>query len=131
MECACYFDVLLQVLNPRLSEVPNMSIGPTSAITASVAGAPLAQTHGAHAARASHDVSAQQLQIQSNQRAETAEGVGATDGEDNQTSDRDADGRRLWEVTAKARRNAAQEEAPPTLSKDATGEAGHALDLSG
>jgi hypothetical protein len=109
-----------------------MSIGPTSSIAASVAGAPLAQTHAAHTARAGHDAAAQQLQAQNKLLTEKAEGVGATDGEDNETSDRDADGRRLWEAAAKTRRKASQEDAPPPpLSKDTTGEAGQTLDLSG
>ncbi len=109
-----------------------MSIGPMSSIAASIAGSPLAQTHGPNTARASHDVNVQQLQAQNELKAETAEGVGATDGENNETSDRDADGRRLWEIAPKARRKTSEEDSPPPpLSKDATGEAGQMLDLSG
>ena len=111
-----------------------MSIGPINSITASIAGAGHAHTHGADSARANHELAAQQLRAASLTRAATAEGVGATDGEDNEASDRDADGRRLWEVTPTAHRKSPTEESPepPTpVSKDATGESGHSLDLSG
>jgi hypothetical protein len=108
-----------------------MSIGPMNSIAASVAGAPLAQSHASHSGRVSQDVSAQQLQALNAEHAEQAEGVGTTDGEDTETSDRDADGRRLWEAPPKTGRKSAGLEPRQQLSKDVTGEAGQTLDLSG
>lgn len=75
----------------------------------------------------------------SDQKAQRAEGLGATDA-DKETSDRDADGRRLWERTQESTDEAVQEEAStdeenadgsPRQSKDATGESGGLLDLTG
>jgi hypothetical protein len=64
--------------------------------------------------------------------AESAAGIGET-GEDSEVSDRDADGRRLWEEQLG---NASADgpeptEHPEALSKDATGDRGNQLDLSG
>src|SRR5262245_19039976 len=70
------------------------------------------------------------------QRAENAAGIGQTE-EDSQTSERDADGRRLWEKPAHPKKpdRAAATSAPPDpashLSKDPTGSCGNQLDLLG
>ena len=109
-----------------------MSIGPTG-ITGSLAGSPLSQAKGTDADRAQQDTSNQARQVQSEQNAENASGIGETE-EDEQTSERDADGRRLWEKPT-------SEEEPDTTtadpsteapqSRDATGQRGTQLDLSG
>jgi len=112
-----------------------MSVGPLGGIGGSAAGSPLAQTKGSDVERAEQDASAQQRRVQLDQKADSAAGIGETDGEDHQTGERDADGRRLWEETTQGR--SAEEEANPAdappsqQSRDATGQAGNLLDLSG
>jgi hypothetical protein len=111
-----------------------MSIGPMSGFVgaAGAAGAPLAQTKGADVDRAPQDTAAAELQIQGEQRAETAAGIGETDGQDHQTAERDADGRRLWERAAKpAQPEDAEKTAEDLHGKDPTGASGNLLDLSG
>lgn len=110
-----------------------MSIGPLNPVAASIVGTPSAHTAGAESARALHEAANQQVQAHNNVRAENAAGVGATDGEDNQASDRDADGRRLWERPATRRHAPAAGDATSQtpLSRDPSGESGQTLDLSG
>lgn len=63
--------------------------------------------------------------------AEQAAGIGETK-EESESSDRDADGRRIWEIHEKAKQDAAETEAvPPPKAKDPTGAAGGSLDLTG
>jgi hypothetical protein len=65
--------------------------------------------------------------------AEAASGIGQTE-EDSQAAERDADGRRLWERSAKPPAGEAKPEAPADsqpLAKDPSGEAGGAVDLLG
>ncbi|MCA9247524.1 MAG: hypothetical protein KDA42_10425 [Planctomycetales bacterium] len=112
-----------------------MSVGPSSGILGSAAGAPLAQTKGNETTRASQQGSAQQRQLQNEKAADDAAGVGQTQ-EDQGASERDADGRRLWEraperhdaETHPEETESAHE--PPKVS-DPKGEAGGQLDLSG
>lgn len=112
-----------------------MSIGPLGGLIASVAGAPLAQTKGSEVERAQRDMAAHDRQVRGELKAEAAAGIGETDGQDHETGERDADGRRLWEKPAAAN-NA---EAPPddattaaaTRAKDPSGQSGSQLDLSG
>jgi hypothetical protein len=110
-----------------------MSIGPTFA--PAVAGGALAQAHAAQAERG-REAAERQIQATFAASAEQAAGVGATDGEEHQTSDRDADGRRLWEAPAigrspkKAGDSTAEANSPP-VANDPTGALGHGLDLSG
>ena len=112
-----------------------MSVGPMGGIAGSVAGSPLAQTQGAEPERARQDSAAQQRRIESDQKAEAAAGIGETDGEDHETAERDADGRRPWEIPPEAENaETADEHAGPgkaPRSKDATGHSGNLLDLSG
>lgn len=111
-----------------------MSVGPLGGIAGSVAGSPLAQAKGSDVERAQQDAANQTRRTQSNQKAESAAGIGETDGEDHQTADRDADGRRLWEAPPEATsdeaaaQNGHSEQAP---AKDASGQRGNLLDLSG
>jgi hypothetical protein len=80
-------------------------------------------------------VAAQQRQVDSGQRAQDAAGIGETDGEDHESEDRDADGRRLWEDSHAAEKGqggeADSEPGHAPRSKDATGNSGNLLDLSG
>ena len=112
-----------------------MSVGPTGSVAGSVAGSPLAQTKGSEPERAHQDAVAQQRRIESDQKADAAAGVGETDGEDHETGERDADGRRPWEQPPPAGQADVTEEQPDGTarrrSKDATGQSGNLLDLSG
>ncbi len=111
-----------------------MSVGPLGGIAGSVAGSPLAQSKGSDVERAQQDAANQTRRNQANQKAENAAGIGEADGEDHETADRDADGRRLWEAPPDAASDDAtaqegrSEKAPP---KDASGQRGNLLDLSG
>ena len=111
-----------------------MSVGPTGGIAGSVAGSPLAQSKSSDVERTGQDVANQQRRIQADQKAESAAGIGQTDGEDHETAERDADGRRLWEETAggKTEQEAAHDEGDSERqSKDASGLSGNLFDLSG
>ena len=70
-----------------------MSMGPLGA-----AGSPYAQRHGPDADRNIQETKDQRRRVQTDEKAELASGVGQTDGEDQFTSERDADGRRPWEA---------------------------------
>ena|SRR5436190_16055443 len=96
-------------------------------------GAILAQP-AADTDRAGHDSGAQQSQLHSDLKAEQVAGIGQTDGEDHETEDRDADGRRPWELPPKKKPAEDAVAAPadlPLHSKDASGERGNSLDLTG
>jgi hypothetical protein len=111
-----------------------MSIGSLGFVGVGAA-TPLAQSKGADVDRAAEEVSAQQGQNINEQKAEQAAGVGQADGEDHETEDRDADGRRLWELPAKKKSAAAAAsaivEAEPPHSRDPSGNCGTTLDLLG
>jgi hypothetical protein len=110
-----------------------MSLLPLGGIVNSAAGVPLSQTSGSETERTQRDVGVQQRQVEGNDRTEQAAGIGTTE-EDQETSERDADGRRLWEAAAEKKKEAAPGEAAanePRLSKDATGLSGNNLDLTG
>ena len=110
-----------------------MSVGPMG-MAGSVAGG-LPQIRNADAGRAEKESSDQTRQATSDRQAEAAAGVGET-AQDEKASDRDADGRRLWEAMPQqadepddAKEDAKPEETP--RSKDPTGTSGGQLDLSG
>ena len=110
-----------------------MSVGPLGMI-GSAAGTPLSQTKGSDADKAQHDAANQARESTAARQAERASGIGQTE-HDEQASDRDADGRRVWEIGGKkpqeesADEQSAGETAPQ--SKDPTGRSGSQLDLSG
>ena len=112
-----------------------MSVGPTGGVSASLAGSPLAQTQGSETERVRQDSGTQQRRVESDQKAESAAGIGETDGEDHETAERDADGRRLWEPPPEGTQPEGTEDdagsPPPRQSKDAAGVSGNLLDLSG
>ena len=113
-----------------------MSVGPVGAVVGSAAGTSLSQTAGAETERAQRDTAAQHRQIDGNERSERASGIGQTE-EDQESSERDADGRRLWEGPAKRGKDAKEEPtaddalATSKQSKDPTGQSGTKLDLTG
>jgi len=111
-----------------------MSVGPLGGIAGSVAGTPLAQTKGSEIERAQQDLKNQQRRVQNNLRAENAAGIGEADGEDHETAERDADGRRSWEESPgqpDSRQPGAESDAARQRAKDAAGKTGNLLDLSG
>lgn len=111
-----------------------MSVGPMGMI-GSAAGSPLAQSQGADVNRAQQETAGQARQTQMSEKAEQAAGVGQTE-QDEETNDRDADGRRPWEIGPRpAPESQAEAEPPPTPSscpgKDPAGVTGRQLDLRG
>lgn len=111
-----------------------MSIGPMGFVS-SVAGSSLAQTKGSELERTGMEVAGHERQQDVGRKAENAQGIGATDGEEHQTAERDADGRRLWEAPLGEKKSAAGELASPQAdehrAKDPSGESGGQLDLLG
>jgi hypothetical protein len=109
-----------------------MSIGSLPAVVASAAGTSLAQSK-AETERTNVDIGAQQRHAFSALKAESAAGIGETDGQDHEAAERDADGRRLWEAPPEGKKNPNAEDSVPTPphSRDATGQSGNLLDLSG
>ena len=110
-----------------------MSVGPFSGILGSAAGAPVPQSSSNDSERTG-ETRAQERKADSEKQAEEASGIGQTS-EDQQSSDRDADGRRLWEGDP---RDASQQAEEPENSstdnprpKDPTGNRGGELDITG
>jgi len=109
-----------------------MSVGPLGGILASAAGTSAAQAKGSETERVSQDSMVQQRQVRAEFRADAAAGIGQTDGEDHQASERDADGRSPWKRPEPTGGSTdIPSSARPPASKDATGESGTQLDLSG
>jgi hypothetical protein len=109
-----------------------MNIGATTGALTSAAGAPLSQTAGAEAERTQKDSSVQQRITDAQAMSEKASGIGQTE-QDSEASERDADGRRLWEDTGKKKKEDASAEQSETQrqAKDASGMSGNSLDLTG
>ena len=111
-----------------------MSVGPLGGFGGGVAGSPLQQAQGSEVERAGQDAASQQRRVQTDQKAESAAGIGEADGDDHETEQRDADGHRLWEEAPEPEGEQAEADdtpLPPQQSKDAAGESGNLLDLSG
>jgi hypothetical protein len=103
-------------------------------VSNSAAGTSLAQTKGSDIQRGQQDSSVQQRRVFGEVRADSAAGIGETDGQDHQTADRDADGRRIWEKPTKAQAGGAAADDAAEIaqpSKDPNGQSGGQLDLSG
>jgi hypothetical protein len=114
-----------------------MTMVPLGGLMSSAAGAPLSQSAGSETERAQKEALAHNRQVDATDKAERAAGIGQTE-EDQESSERDADGRRLWEAPDKASKaNKPQDETatgaagPARQSKDATGQSGTQLDLTG
>lgn len=112
-----------------------MSMGPLGMI-GSAAGAPAAQSHGSDVQRTQQDVAGQTRAAQMDQKAEQASGVGQTE-QHEQANERDADGRRPWELGGRPAVDDAEATGEPSGStgplkaKDPSGLAGRHLDLQG
>jgi hypothetical protein len=110
-----------------------MTMVPLGGIISSAAGAPISQSAGSETERLQKDAIAQHRQIDADRQAERAAGIGQTE-QDQESSERDADGRRLWETPSEAAKDKkVAEVAGVTVrqSKDATGQSGTQLDLTG
>ncbi|MCA9099815.1 MAG: hypothetical protein R3C10_17145 [Pirellulales bacterium] len=112
-----------------------MSVGPSSGPAASAAGSPLAQAKGNDVERSQQTAAAKARQLKASEAAENAAGIGETDTDDDRANDRDADGRRIFEVDEPTDNvGASDSEAlahEPPLSRDASGDRGGELDVSG
>ena len=109
-----------------------MSIGSLGVI-GSVTTGQLQQARSADADKAAQDARDHGNHVDSAQKAEDAAGIGKTN-EDEGASDRDADGRRLWEQIQHGEDKSdspTEEPTAPPLSMDPTGQAGGNLDLTG
>jgi|WetSurMetagenome_2_1015567.scaffolds.fasta_scaffold1624812_1 hypothetical protein len=104
-----------------------MNIGPLDGTSVGAAGSPLAQAKGSEVERAHEQLAARARQVYHGRKAAAASGVGEPDGEDHETTDRDADGRRAWERSPGGD-GAAPEPGP---SRDPSRLSGRLLDLSG
>src|SRR5688500_13754683 len=102
-----------------------MNLPPIPPILIGAAGAPLAQTKGAELERAQQETAQQQRQVQTDAKAELAAGIGTTEEQSGPEGDRDADGRRPWELTSAAKgKQKPNDPAPPVerQSRDASGQ---------
>jgi hypothetical protein len=103
-------------------------------IFGSIAATPAAQ-RGADSERVERDTSRQLGDVNNDLQAEKAAGIGETDGDEHGANERDADGRRPWEIGPRDKNRTTQPEtaAVPTnrQSKDLTGTTGIELDLTG
>jgi len=111
-----------------------MSVGPMGGVSNSAAGTSLAQTKGSDVQRNQQDTGVQQRRVFGETRADAAAGVGETDGQDHETAERDADGRRILEKPARPKPGDEPADETPDdapRSKDLSGLSGNQLDLSG
>ncbi len=109
-----------------------MSVGPLG-VFGSVAASPLAQ-RASDADRVQHDTAREQAESKNDLKAERAAGIDETDGQEHSPNERDADGRRPWEIAARDKKPVATDEAaspPNRQSRDITGTTGTQLDLTG
>jgi hypothetical protein len=111
-----------------------MTMVPLGGMLASAAGTALSQTSGSETERAQKESLSEQRITETDQHAERSAGIGQTE-QDQATSDRDADGRRLWEKppgdSTKSDTEEAESELQSRQSKDPTGQSGTRLDLTG
>jgi hypothetical protein len=106
-----------------------MSIG-SLGIVGSLAGTPSPQ-RASETERVERETVDKARESDAADRAESAAGIGEAEG-DSQASERDADGRRLWEMPALPTDESPQDLAlPASGSKDPTGQTGVNLDLLG
>ncbi len=111
-----------------------MTMVPLGGLLSSAAGTALSQSAGSETDRAK-DSLFQSRTADVAEHAERSAGIGQTD-KDQESSERDADGRRLWEAPVNGKKTAAGAAAPGVPlevrpSKDASGQSGTKLDLMG
>jgi hypothetical protein len=108
-----------------------MSIG-SLGIVGGLAGTAVPQ-RAAEAERVQRETTEQGRAAEAGEKAENAAGIGQTE-EDSQASERDADGRRLWEKQDGPKKKPAElvdSESRVPVAKDPTGTCGGELDLVG
>jgi len=107
-----------------------MSIG-SLGIVGGLAGTPLPQ-RAVEAEKTQRETIEQARAAQASEQAENAAGIGQTE-EDSQTSERDADGRRLWEEQRRAKTPPEQTggDVRSAPAKDPSGNCGGILDVVG
>jgi len=106
-----------------------MSVGPLGPIISAIAGTPLAQ--GKNETDANQGVrESQERRVAADRQAEAAAGIGETDGENHETEERDADGRRPWELPPVSGKTDETED-PTKKPADPHGELGRLIDLTG
>jgi type II secretory pathway pseudopilin PulG len=108
-----------------------VSIG-SLGIVGGLAGTALPQ-RAAETDRVQRETVEQTRATEANEQAENAAGIGQTE-EDSQTSERDADGRRMWEEPQRPTKHVSAEQAMEPhapLAKDPSGDCGGQLDLVG
>jgi hypothetical protein len=109
-----------------------MNLPPIPPVIVGAAGVPLAQSKGAEVERTQQETAQHERQVQTDAKAEMAAGIGATEEQSGADADRDADGRRLWEAPSAGKPKQKPDELPPVRqSRDASGQSGTQLDLSG
>jgi hypothetical protein len=109
-----------------------MSVGSLVGLAGSVAATQLAQTAGSEIERGHQAADSQERRVENEQRAESAGGIGEADGDNHETSERDADGRRLWERSAQnSQTGPSQTGDASRVSKDASRQSGNLVDLTG
>ncbi len=104
-----------------------MSVGSLGGLIGSAAGVPLSQTSGSETERTGREGAARERALDGVERSEKAAGIGTTE-QDQEASERDADGRRLWEHPPDKNH---ENDEHPHQSRDATGQCGTNLDLTG
>lgn len=107
-----------------------MTMVPIGGVLGSTAGAPLSQTKGSEIERGQKDSLRYSREMGAAEVAERAAGIGQTE-QDEQSSERDADGRRIWERPAERKSSSPDATAVERTSRDATGDSGSRLDLVG
>jgi hypothetical protein len=106
-----------------------MNVVPMGGIVSGAAGAPFAQTSGTETERTQRDGVARERRVTTENSAEMAAGIGTTD-EDQETSERDADGRMFWDESDHTTQHE-EVELRAKQSKDPSGTSGNSLDLTG
>ena len=109
-----------------------MNVTPLPPVLIGASAVPLAQAKGSEVERTAQESVQHDRQVQTDTKAEMAAGIGATE-EQNASSDRDADGRRLWEAPRDNKKMKPEPDVDDQerASRDATGDCGTQLDLSG
>jgi hypothetical protein len=109
-----------------------MNVTSLPPVIVGAAGVPLAQAKGSEVERTQQETAQHQRQVETDTKAEMASGIGTTEEQSASDADRDADGRRPWEIAPQAKDpQQPAEPPPPRQSRDASGQAGTQLDLSG
>jgi len=108
--------------------IERMSVGPLSGIITSAAGSSMA-LNSADVEQVRHQVAVHHRQVTSGEQAARAAGIAEPDGQDLETHDRDADGRRPWETPPQSSRLESSALDPP--SQDDSDDRGQTVDMFG